>query len=131
MFKKLIFLSLIFAIAPILAMEEEMVVTKPAIIAEWAKNASHVHIESLKLNVDFNIKDDTTILDIKNMLVDCEGIPTDQQKLLPLWKILWIKKPYNVFLNDDRNIKEIMSTYNTFNLALYLTLKPVKTENKN
>lgn len=113
-------LSFLFAsIASLSAMENQAI--KP-----WVKNATKVTLRTMKMSYDVNISDDTTVLDIKEIMESNEGIPVVQQKIRAIYS-----RPYTLGLlqneadiaDDYTNVKKVMNQYNTDLLALYLTLK--------
>lgn len=96
-------------------------------LKEWVKQTSIVHIETMKMSFDISVRNDSTIEDVKSLIQNNEGIPPRQQTLRAKWNgSLWSlgSKKCSNNLEDDRYVKEVMNTYNTDRLALYLFLRP-------
>ena len=115
------FFLLLTLIPSIKAMEME-----DANIPQWVKAATTIQVTSLKMDQTVPINNRTTILDIKNVIFDRDGIPTDQAQLRAQEPKLVIFKTISEELADDANVKSIMHVYNTNCLSLYLKLNTAR-----
>lgn len=109
MIKKLTFLSLALGTASAFAMNKD-----------GQGQTLSVTIESLQFTQDFDVQEETTILDLKNVLFSTKKIPIIKQALQPVLPG-WITREVGPLLSNDENIKNIMKKYSTDTFALSLT----------
>ena len=114
--KKLILIVAGLVSAPVFAMQSQPL--KP-----WVVAATQVRVTHPQLNVKLPVMNSTTIQDLKNNLLDREGIPVDQQLLRPHTPKWFFRTDVGPILSDSVKVKDAMSQYNTGVLGLYLTLQ--------
>lgn len=85
---------------------------------QWVDEATHVYVKTKKNSFEFSINSNTTILDIKKILVMTAEIPIDQQELQAVSTHLRIFKSYSPILKNKKKVKEVMSEFNTKCLIL-------------
>lgn len=121
MIYKISLLSLSIISLAALAMEKQT-------LAPWVQQAQTVNVRTaLKtLNDGISITDTSTIADLKLSLHDREGIPSEQQVIHPLFTSWWTLKLFDKtgpVLQDDENIKQVMTRFNTNRFILFLSLR--------
>lgn len=94
----------------------------------WVKAAEQIKVRTaLKYLMNVQINDNSTVFDVKNSLLDMEGIPTEQQALYPMatnwWTLGMIDKRGDKLQDDSENIKQIMNRNNSDRFILYLSLR--------
>lgn len=92
----------------------------------WVQTAAIIKIKNINFTHELNIQNNTTIGDLKENLLDREGIPTHQQSLRAIMSnpmTLWLTHKYSQELQNSCLVKDVMHEYNTDCLALHLKLR--------
>lgn len=129
MLHKIIFLSLSILSISTFGMEQQA-------LAPWVQKSNTVGVRTAlkSLNEGITITDASTVADLKVSLFDLEGIPTQQQVIHPLFTSWWTLKLRDYtgpVLQDNENIKQIMTRFNTNRFILFLSLRQIQNQNNN
>ncbi|HEV2916917.1 MAG TPA: hypothetical protein VGW78_04165 [Candidatus Babeliales bacterium] len=122
MIKKLFFLSTIFAI-PAIGMENVPKIT----LRSWVEKTSRIYVRTDNANYTGDIADDSTIEDLKEEFEIRKGIPAEQQQICAVWlerrrnRIRKWHERASPYLQNQDNIKYLMSIYNTNMFQIYVT----------
>jgi hypothetical protein len=133
MFKKLVPLFFcVITIAQVFAMETKKVANWP----DWVEQADTIQVTSAlgKQTFDLPIQKGSIILDIKNQLYNHEGIPVEQQSLVPAkkgWMLSNSQPLTKTPLDDTSIVKDVMAKHNTALLMIYLKLRNPQQKKEN
>lgn len=115
MIHKIVFLSLSLCLSSI-AMEQKRLIP-------WVQNTNKITVASSQNRSfsSFTIDDATTVADIKKTIQHTKGISVEQQSFFPVIPWMFCKKTGQE-LDDNANIKQIISAFNTTRFLVWLSL---------
>lgn len=91
-------------------------------LASWVKKANEIVVETAELGYVVPITGETSIGDIKEIIMEYKGVSPEYQIIRPLILGTLIRQKMGPELSDSVNVKDIMYEYGTDRFNVYLIL---------
>lgn len=92
-------------------------------LASWVNATSHITVTTVNAHINVTIKNDTTVLDVKNSLKKQVGASVEFQALCAVWlrpETCFLLTGRSEWLQNNQLVKRLMHNYHTDQFELYV-----------